>query len=248
MSGFGSINPDWRVPARVRALVTTRCGGVSVAPFDSMNLGLHVGDDAQAVSANRALLRDGLPRQPVWLDQVHGATVIDAAGVVAGAESPRADASIARIPGHVCAVMSADCLPVIFCDDAGSVVAAAHAGWRGLAAGVLEATIEKMAVPPDRVIAWLGPAIGPNAFEVGEEVRTIFVDAASLAACAFRPSGATGKWMADLYQLARQRLGAIGVKCVTGGNMCTFSDPGRFYSYRRDGATGRFATMVWMSE
>jgi len=186
MSGFDSIKPDWRVPARVRALVTTRCGGVSLAPYDGMNLGLHVGDDAHAVLANRALLLNCLPRQPVWLDQIHGTSVIDAAEVIAGAENPRADASIARLPGHVCAVMSADCLPVIFCDDAGSVVAAAHAGWRGLAAGVLEATVEKMAVPADRVIAWLGPAIGPNAFEVGEEVRTAFLDADPLAAGAFR--------------------------------------------------------------
>lgn len=248
MSDFAWITPDWCVPARVRALVTTRRGGISLAPYDGLNLGLHVGDDAQAVLANRALLLARLPRQPVWLDQVHGATVVDVVDAIAGVENPCADASIARVPGHVCAVMSADCLPLILCDDAGTVVAAAHAGWRGLAAGVLEATVEKMAVAPDRVTAWLGPAIGPSAFEVGEEVRAVFVDATPLAADAFRPSGTTGKWMADLYRLARQRLGVIGVERVTGGNLCTFSDPGHFYSYRRDGTTGRFATMVWLSD
>lgn len=248
MRNLGWISPDWRVPARVRAVVTTRRGGVSLAPYASMNLGLHVGDDECAVLANRARLLNDLPRQPVWLDQVHGATVVETAELVPGASTPRADASVARIAGHVCAVMSADCLPVIFCDAAGSVVAAAHAGWRGLAAGVLEATVEQMAVAPEHVIAWLGPAIGPDAFEVGEEVRAAFVGATPLAARAFTPSRMTGKWMADLYQLARLRLAAVGVERVMGGTMCTFSDRERFYSYRRDGTTGRFATMVWLSE
>lgn len=248
MSACVTIRPDWCAPDGVCALLTTRKGGVSPAPYDGMNLGLHVGDEPRAVMANRALLRELLPREPAWLDQVHGTTVVDAVEVASSAHLVRADASVACVRGHVCAVMSADCLPVIFCDDAATVVAAAHAGWRGLAAGVLEQTVAKMGVTPARLRAWLGPSIGPDAFEVGKEVRACFVAADPLAAHAFTLSAATGTWRADLYQLARQRLAAIGVERVSGGQMCTFSDPQRFYSYRRDGVTGRFATLVWLRE
>ncbi|WP_083831908.1 peptidoglycan editing factor PgeF [Azoarcus olearius] len=239
------IVPAWPLPPGVRALLTTRRGGHSAAPYDGFNLGTHVGDRPADVAANRALLQTALPAAPCWLDQVHGVDVADADcahGV------PVADAAVARRPGVVCAVMTADCLPVLFSDDAGTVVAAAHAGWRGLAAGVLEATVARMAVPPAHILAWLGPAIGPAAFEVGDEVRAAFVSADAGAASAFRPAGTSGKWLADLFQLARRRLAAMGVMHVHGGDTCTYSDAARFYSYRRDGATGRFASLIWRED
>lgn len=241
----GWITPQWSAPANVRALVTTRQGGVSEGAWASMNLGLHVGDRPEAVRCNRARLRDCLPAEPAWLEQVHGTRVVDAESVHAPIS---ADASVARRAGTVCAVMTADCLPVLLCDTAGSVVAAAHAGWRGLAAGVLEATVAHMKVAPATVIAWLGPAIGPQAFEVGEEVRSTFVAADAAAARAFLPAGGQGKWLADLYVLARQRLARVGVSRVHGGQWCTHADPARFYSYRRDRVTGRFASLVWRSD
>ncbi|TCJ18587.1 peptidoglycan editing factor PgeF [Parasulfuritortus cantonensis] len=240
--------PDWPAPARVRAFMTTRAGGVSRPPWASMNPAAHVGDDPAAVAENRRILRAGLPAEPLWLEQVHGTCVAEAP-----AEAPPcADASLARGPGQVCAVLTADCLPVLFCDRAGRVVAAAHAGWRGLAAGVLEATVARMAVAPDAVLAWLGAAIGPAAFEVGDEVREAFVSRHPLAAVAFRPAlpgtldEAPRKWLADLYALARIRLAAIGVAAVYGGGLCTYADATRFYSYRRDGRTGRMASLVWL--
>lgn len=234
--------PDWPAPPQVRALVTTRGGGLSAPPFETFNLGSHVGDAAQAVAANRTRLRTLLPGEPCWLNQVHGVAVVeadDAQGV------PEADAAVARRPGRVCAVLTADCLPVLFCDRAGSVVAAAHAGWRGLAAGVLEATVARMEVPTQQVIAWLGPAIGPAAFEVGGEVREAFISQDVAAAAAFVP-GVRGKWMADLFRLARQRLARAGVSSVHGGDLCTHADRTRFYSFRRDGVTGRFASLIWL--
>lgn len=234
--------PDWPAPSNIRALVTTRSGGVSVAPYESFNLGAHVGDAPEAVAENRLRLRRQLPSEPVWLDQVHGTRVLDAdhaSGIVA------ADAALARGAGVVCTVMTADCLPVLFCDDSGAVVAAAHAGWRGLAAGVLEATVARMAVAPECVLAWMGPAIGPTAFEVGGEVRDAFVAADPGAAEAFVSSHLPGKWLADLFLLARRRLVRAGVVRVYGGGVCTVTDQKRFYSYRRDGVTGRFASMVW---
>ena len=237
------LTPDWPAPPKVRALVTTRGGGVSAPPFEAFNLGSHVGDAPQAVAVNRARLRALLPGEPCWLNQVHGLAVADAddaRGV------PEADAAVARQPGRVCAVLTADCLPVLFCDRAGSVVAAAHAGWRGLAAGVLEATVTRMAVPAQQVIAWLGPAIGPAAFEVGGEVREAFVAQDAATAAAFVP-GARGKWMADLFRLARLRLARAGVSSVHGGGVCTHADRARFYSYRRDGVTGRFASLIWLA-
>jgi YfiH family protein len=236
--------PDWPAPANVRALQTTRGGGCSPAPWGSFNLGDHVGDAAANVAANRAALRRLLPGEPLWLRQVHGIAVADADLTAYPVE---ADAACARQTGKVCAVMTADCLPVLFCDRAGSVVAAAHAGWRGLLAGVLEATLTKMAVAPGQIVVWLGPAIGPECFEVGDEVRAAFLAHDPLAAMAFR-AGRPGKWLADIYALARQRLLALGVGSLSGGEHCTVSEPEQFFSYRRDGLTGRMATLVWLEE
>ncbi len=243
MTPSGLIVPDWPAPPNVRALVSTRAGGASSPPWDSFNLGEHVGDSPAAVAANRARLRELLPGEPVWLSQVHGNAVADA-DTATGV--PVADAAVARTPGRVCAVLTADCLPVLFCDDAGTVVAAAHAGWRGLAAGVLEATVARMGVPGHRVLAWLGPAIGPAAFEVGDEVRAAFVDGDGAAAQCFARGARSGKWMADLFGLARRRLASAGVDRVHGGGSCTYAESARFYSYRRDGVTGRFASLVWI--
>ena len=238
------IVPDWPAPARVGSLSTTRLGGVSGGAFASLNLGTHVGDDPAAVAANRDAVGRRTGARPVWLNQVHGVRVVDAAEAD-GSHPPEADAAFARRPGVACAVMTADCLPVLFCDDAGTVVAAAHAGWRGLLDGVLEATVAAMGVPGETLMAWLGPAIGPAAFEVGGEVREAFVRRAPQAAAAFRPAPG-GKWLADIYLLARQRLAGQGVARVYGGGLCTVSDGERFFSYRRDGQTGRMASLVWL--
>jgi len=235
------IRPDWPAPARVRACMTTRMGGVSRAPWASFNLGDHVGDDPAHVAANRAHLHAMLPAEPAWLTQVHGTRVAEL-----GRDTDfRADACVARAAGQVCAVLTADCLPVLFCDRAGRVVAAAHAGWRGLAAGVLEATVSAMRVPPGEILAWMGAAIGPQAFEVGDEVRAAFVAQHAAAASAF-VAHAPGKWLADIYALARLRLGAVGVHAVHGGGRCTFGEADAFFSYRRDGVTGRMAALVWL--
>lgn len=238
--------PDWPVPAPVRTLQTTRAGGVSTGPYAALNLGDHVSDDPAAVARNRALLRADLPAEPVWMRQVHGNVVADAdcaTGV------PEADAAFARRPGTVCAVMTADCLPLLLCDQAGTVVAAAHAGWRGLAEGVVEATVQAMQTAPEKLLVWLGPAIGPQAFEVGEDVRQAFLKHDLQAGQAFvaHPS-ASEKWLADIYLLARQRLALLGVTRVYGGGLCTYSDKNRFYSYRRDGATGRMASLIWLDQ
>jgi polyphenol oxidase len=237
------ISPDWPAPANVRALQITRNGGVSVAPYASFNLGSHVGDNPLAVSRNRMLLASLLPSEPVWLNQVHGISVADAghAGCL-----PEADASVSTHPGAVCVVMTADCLPILLCDDHGTVVGAAHAGWRGLCDGVIEATVSAMQVAPSSLMAWLGPAIGPAAFEVGAEVRAAFMQKDAQAESAF-VAGAEGKWLADLYQLARLRLNALGITRIYGGELCTYRDPARFYSYRRDGVTGRLGTFIWLS-
>jgi polyphenol oxidase len=236
--------PDWPAPPNVRAHTTTRHGGVSRAPFSALNLGEQVGDDPAAVRENRArLLRTlGLTAEPQWLQQVHGCTVARAGETAA----PVADACYALRPGIVCAVLTADCLPVLLCDRAGSRVAAVHAGWRGLAHGVIEAALDSLAAPGQELLAWLGPAIGPDAFEVGDEVRDTFIGRDARAAAAFRPSR-DGRWRADLYALARQRLAARGVSRVFGGGLCTYSDPDRFYSYRREGQTGRMATLIWLA-
>lgn len=247
------LRPDWPAPAKVHVLATTRNGGVSGGPWTSLNLGDHVGDDPAAVAKNRLLLRTHLPAEPVWLKQVHGTYCCDAQVLSSAGNSmpPEADAAFSRTPGVVCAVLTADCLPLLLCDAAGSVVAAAHAGWRGLAAGVIESTVAAMGVPGERLLAWLGPAIGPENFEVGGEVRAAFVAHDPQAAAAFvaRPGG---KWLCDIYLLARQRLAALGVRHVFGGhaagaNFCTVRDAARFYSYRRDGVTGRMASLIWLS-
>ncbi len=265
-------------------------GASAGPPCDSLNPASHVGDDPAAVAENRRILRQSLPAEPLWLNQVHGTRAFELAlptltlpthgegtrssptcgggwegevpnpnspgpahpGLFQPAEiTPEADASFTRLPGQVCAVLTADCLPVLFCDEAGTVVAAAHAGWRGLAGGVLEETVSAMNVAPDRILAWLGPAIGPDSFEVGPEVREAFVAHNEMAGIAFRPAlpgtldEAPRKWLADLYMLARIRLAGIGVERVSGGGVCTFKDARRFFSYRRDGRTGRMASLVW---
>lgn len=238
------ILPDWPAPAGVRAVSTTRVGGVSAVPCDTLNLGQHVGDEPAAVAENRRRLRAVLPAEPAWLQQVHGTQVLRLDGGRFDVP-PEADAAWTAQPGVVCAVMTADCLPVLFCDVSGTRVAAAHAGWRGLAAGVLEETVVALATPPGDLLAWLGPAIGPDAFEVGDEVRQAFVADDPGAAAAFRP-GEPGKWLADLFALARRRLARAGVTRVFGGGLCTVSDPTRFFSHRRDRRSGRQASLVWL--
>ncbi|MFJ4197043.1 peptidoglycan editing factor PgeF [Pseudomonas sp. NPDC089534] len=235
------LTPDWPAPASVKACVTTREGGVSEAPFDTLNLGDHVDDRPQDVAENRRRLTDRFSIRPAWLQQVHGIAVAHADPAVVAT----ADASWTATPGIACAAMTADCLPALFCDRAGTRVAAAHAGWRGLAAGVLEATLDTLGTAPEEVLVWLGPAIGPQAFEVGPEVREVFVDQLPAAAAAFVPSQNAGKFMADIYLLARLRLAERGVTAVYGGGFCTVSDP-RFFSYRRASRTGRFASLVWL--
>jgi YfiH family protein len=238
------IVPDWPAPANVRALITTRSGGVSTGPFASMNLGQRVDDDIQSVRTNRASLRELLPAEPKWLLQVHGVDVVNADTLQKLAE---ADAAVAWNPGSVCTVMVADCLPVLLTDRAGRVVAAAHAGWRGLAAGVLENTVRGMDIAADKLLAYLGPAIGPSAFEVGADVRDAFLARSADAASAFI-AHKPGKWLADLFALARQRLRASGVRQIYGGGLCTYSDPRRFFSHRRDKVTGRMAALIWLTD
>lgn len=239
------IKPDWPAASHVRACTTTRAGGVSLPPFDSLNLGRHVGDDESAVEINRQRLTQWaeLPDKPLWLEQVHGTNVIDAGQWRPGIE---ADAIYSDQTGQVCVVMTADCLPVLFTDRKGSQVAAAHAGWRGLLAGVLENTVARFADKREDILAWLGPAIGPARFEVGLEVFEAFTDRDSQAAAAFKQSDAT-HYLADIYLLARQRLAQLGVTAVFGGDRCTVSETKAFFSYRRDGKTGRMASLIWIS-
>lgn len=239
------IEPDWPAPPSVRAFSTTRAGGASRAPYAGLNLGDHVGDDQATVSANRAHLRQrlGLPGAPHWLRQVHGCAVARTDSDAPGCE---ADAVMAREAGQVCAVLTADCLPLLLCDRGGTRVAAVHAGWRGLADGVIEAAVARLEAQPGTLLCWLGPAIGPDAFEVGEQVRAVFLQrGGSAAAAAFRPSHRR-KWLADIYLLARQRLESVGVTRVFGGGLCTYSDEKRFFSYRRDGVTGRMGSLIWI--
>ncbi|SDH86456.1 conserved hypothetical protein [Pseudomonas flavescens] len=237
------LTPHWPAPGWVRACVTTRAGGVSKAPYDSFNLAEHVEDDPPAVAKNRQRLLSQLGCRPAWLQQVHGIAVAQADPETV----EKADASWTSTPGVACTVMTADCLPVLFCDRLGSRVAAAHAGWRGLANGVLEATLDALAIEPEGTLVWLGPAIGPQAFEVGPEVREAFVSVHAQAASAFVPSANAGRFMADIYQLARIRLAASGINAVYGGGFCTVSDA-RFYSYRRAARTGRFASLIWLAD
>lgn len=238
------IVPEWPLPKGVAACSSTRIGGVSEGAWKSLNLGAHCGDNPQHVEENRQRLFTAgqLPSSPVWLEQVHGKEVLPLSD--GPYSSKRADASYSKTPGTVCAVMTADCLPVLFCNRAGTEVAAAHAGWRGLCEGVLEATVNCFADKPENLLAWFGPAIGPQAFEVGPEVREAFMAKDSQAVSAFRPAGE--KYFADIYQLARQRLANVGVTAVFGGDRCTFSEKDDFFSYRRDGVTGRMASFIWL--
>ena len=238
------IKPAWPAPPRVRSLITTRNGGVSAGAHASFNLGLRAGDDPAAVTTNRALLREHLPRNPVWLTQIHGARVVRADEI---REPPEADAAYTRQADTVCAVMIADCMPVLFCDARARVVGVAHAGWRGLSSGVIENTVAAMGVDAGELLAFLGPAIGPDAFEVGADVRDAFLASEPAASAAFRPHR-EGKWLADLFLLARQRLARQGVHRIFGGGLCTVRDPARFYSYRRDHTTGRMAALIWLDD
>jgi YfiH family protein len=237
---------DWPAPPGVRALSTLRGdarSGLSEGPYGGFNLGDHVGDDALAVAGNRRRLKElaQLPSEPVWLSQVHG---IEVADLDAPAAPGPADAAIARGPAKVCAILTADCLPIVFVTGSGDTVAAAHAGWRGLAAGVIEATVRAMGVPPGSLLAWFGPAIGSRHFEVGAEVRDAFLAADPNASEAFEPN-ARGRFTADLAMLARRRLQRLGVSRIYGGGECTFTRADRYYSHRRDGITGRQATLIW---
>lgn len=256
------VEAEWPAPSGVRAISTFRSGGVSGAPYASLNLGDHVGDSLESVAENRRRLRAaaGLPAEPAWLAQVHGTTVadLDAAadldGKVKGSGGPAnlapgpvgpADAAFTRRRGRVCAILTADCLALVLTADSGDLVAAAHAGWRGLAGGVIESTVQALPVAPEKLMAWLGPAIGPKHFEVGAEVREALLGGDPGADAAFA-TNARGRYMADLGALARRRLATLGVSRIYGGGQCTYADGGRYFSHRRDGATGRQATLIWL--
>ncbi|KFI23574.1 peptidoglycan editing factor PgeF [Nitrosococcus oceani] len=239
-----TITPHWPAPANVRAYTTTRSGGVSLPPYHSFNLAEHVGDTPEAVKKNRFHLYQflSLPCEPSWLKQVHGARIVSANY----GPGQQGDASIAYGPGPVCAILTADCLPLLLCDQKGTRVAAVHAGWRGLAADIIGATINALDIPGEHLLAWLGPAIGPQAFEVGPEVKQTFLDQNNDHALAFN-AHRPGHWLADIYQLARLSLTRRGVRSIYGGQYCTVADPDRFYSYRREGKTGRMATLIWLA-
>ncbi len=245
MSTERNLWADWPAPQNVKALVTTRNGGLSTGGFTSFNLGVASGDHPPTVHANRQLLQQDLAITPLWLQQVHGVSVAEAASAVQGIE---ADAAVGRQPGVACAVLTADCLPVLLCDLAGTTVAAVHAGWRGLANGVLEATVQSMGIPGESIMAWFGPAISSEHFEVGPEVREQFLARDSDAAQAFI-LGVGDRWFASLYTLARQRLEHLGIQRIYGGKYCSYAQPELFYSYRRDGAhSGRMASLIWLEE
>jgi YfiH family protein len=253
---LNKIEPSWTVSQQIQAFCTTRQGGQSKSPFNSLNLGLNAGDDAADVMENRSILRSSLPAEPLWLKQIHGVTVTTPTSRSAQGNGPfMADASVTNIPNEVLAVLTADCMPVLFASRNGDVIGAAHAGWRGLSSGILENTIDEMiALSPglttSDISAWMGPAIGPSAFEVGEDVLQTFAQQdQSILAKAFIPIIETpGKYLADLYLLARDRLRVLGIEQIDGGEFCTVNDPERFFSYRRDKVTGRFATFIWISE
>lgn len=240
------LAPSWALPPSVAAAFSTRLGGVSLPPFAALNLGIHVGDDAEKVAENRRIIENMLPSSPIWLNQVHGTRVwTDADDAPEGERL--ADAICTRQVGRVAAILTADCLPVLFCDRAGTVVAAAHAGWRGLAAGVLQETCRAMHTPAHEILAWIGPAIGAAAFEVGGEVLDIFRGKDAQTAAFFRPHGA--KFFADLPAIAAHVLQDFGLPAanISPSNLCTFSDATRFFSYRRDGQTGRMASLIWLT-
>jgi polyphenol oxidase len=243
------LTPDWPAPPAVGALSTLRVGGSSVAPYASLNLGTHVADAPATVALNRQRLRSAaqLPDEPWWLAQVHGTRVanLDAHGLDAPGAAVPADAAVTRRRGRVCAILTADCLPLLFASDSGDVVAAAHAGWRGLAGGVIEATVQALAAAPQALLVWLGPAIGPRHFEIGAEVRNELLKGDPGAEAAFE-ANARGRFMADLAALARRRLNRLGIERIYGGGECTYTDSDRYFSHRRDGTTGRQATLIWL--
>ena len=238
------IRPDWPAPDNIRAFTTSRNGGFSEGPWSSFNLGENCDDCPGHVRQNRELLRTLLPSEPPWLQQVHGNHVAHLSGN--SNLMVEADASVTTELKQVCAILTADCLPVLFCNKAGTIVAAAHAGWRGLAAGVLDATVTSMDYDPGKLIAWLGPAIGPKTFEVGQDVYHIFVNLNPRFSVAFKKHG--DHWLADLYKLARLALDSAGVGQISGGKYCTFTEKKRFFSHRRDGVTGRMATVIWLDQ
>jgi purine-nucleoside/S-methyl-5'-thioadenosine phosphorylase / adenosine deaminase len=238
--------PDWNAPPHVRAFVTTRHGGVSTGAYASMNLGTRSGDDPVAVERNRRIVDNLVPSTPQWMAQVHGTSVADLDGISAAA-APTADAAVLGTRGPVGVVLTADCMPLFLCDLGGKKVGVAHAGWRGMAAGVIENTVQALGVAPADVIAWMGPTIGPAAFEVGPEVRAAFVAADTEAHAAFT-THTPGKYLADLYALARQRLARAGVSKISGGGFCTYRETDRFFSYRREQMSGRMGAFIWMEE
>jgi len=240
----GIIRPHWPAPANVHALATLRTGGYSRGPHASFNLAAHTEDDPEDVRKNRDLLREyfNLPSEPVWLQQVHSNRIVEAGS---GAGETEADGSWTATVGPVCAVMTADCLPVLICNRNGSKVAAAHAGWRGLHAGVITNVVNMLESDPAELLVWLGPAIGPQAFEVGAEVLRLFAESNSENASAFKQTD-DEHWLCDLYQLARVELSGLGIRSVFGGDECTYTDQQRFYSYRRDRITGRMASIIWL--
>lgn len=260
MNKLDFIIPNWPAPKNVHALQTNRYKGHSHAPYDSLNFGLHVKDNPIHVAQNRQLLSQFLPSEPVWLNQTHSIKVVDAAETNCAADSgyadcvPSADASFTNRKNVVCVTMTADCLPVLLCDEAGTVVSAVHAGWRGLCDGVLEASIHAVCraanIESNQLMAWFGPAIGPNAFKVGAEVRAQFIGKYAQAELAFKKHDENqeqDRWLCDIYQIATQRLNNLGVTQIYGGNLCTYTDKESFFSYRRDGDTGRMATLVWLA-
>lgn len=248
MHSIDLITPDWPAPSCVKALFSTRAGGVSTGPYASLNLGAHVGDEAVQVSENRRRLRECLPAAPVWLNQVHGVNVVVGETLSApNGALVEADGVVTTQKGLPCAVLVADCLPVLLCSEDGAVVGAAHAGWRGLQRGVLERTVEVMGTDAAKLMAWLGPAIGPSAFEVGSDVFDAFTAVSPEDASAFKPvAGVRDKYLADIYALASRRLKHAGVLAIYGGQYCTVTEPTRFFSYRRDGRTGRMAGLIWI--
>lgn len=244
MKKFSFMRPDWPAPANIRAASTFRTGGVSRQPYDELNLATHVADDPQAVGENRRILHDALrlPSEPCWLEQIHGDTVVEASH---RSHPPRADGCVARSSGLVCAILTADCLPVLFCSRSGDRIGVAHAGWRGLAAGILDNTVGALGLPASEIIAWLGPAIGSSSYEVGDEVRIAFLGRDARNSAAFH-ANTRGRWQCDLYQLARNNLEQLGLTEIHGGGYDTASDEDRFFSYRRDGQCGRMASLLWM--
>lgn len=236
------IVPDWPAPPNVCAIQTTRVGGISAEPFDSLNIGDHVGDNSLHVAQNRQLLASYVPTEPVWMNQVHGVRVLDAAK---SSCIESADAAFTKQSNVVCVTMTADCLPVLICNGEGTAVAAVHAGWRSLCDGVIKATVTAMSEESSQLMAWLGPAIGPEAFEVGAEVRNQFIQKDAQAESAFKVHG--DRYLGDLYMIAKQRLNQLGVTQIYGGGLCTYADKSRFFSFRRDGATGRMATLIWLT-